>query len=428
MKNLDGFLKYVNAFAASKVVTAIKDGVIIVTPFTIVGSCFLLIANLPIPGYQEFMNNIFGLGWDEAFYQVVGSTFDVLAMIGIFGITSTYVKNEGFYGVPAGLLAIVCLFIINNHFVIMDDVVVSAVLPKEFLGGKGMIGAIVIGLFVGYVYSLCLKNNLKITLPDGVPPAVAVAFANLIPYMIVITIMVIFFILFKVWFNATFLEIVYDTMQIPLQNISSSLMGAFLIPLIISLLWWAGIHGSIIVSGILGPIFLANGLANQKLMDNAEILVAGDNAYIVTSQYVDQYITVTGAGFTLGLVLLMLFKSKSTQYKELGKLSLMPGLFNINEPVLFGTPIIFNPYMFIPFILAPLSSSLIVYFSIAIGFLPTFGAVVIPWTTPIVIGGLLIGGWKAAFVQVICLAVTTLIYFPFFRLMDKQAIENEKQN
>ncbi|MGL4677387.1 MAG: PTS sugar transporter subunit IIC [Brevinema sp.] len=425
MKNLDRILGYTNAFAASKSVTAIKDGVITVMPFTLVGSVFLLIANIPIPGYQQFMANIFGAGWDTVFYQVVGSTFDILAIIAVFGITYTYVKNEGFYAVPAGMLAIVCFLIVNSHFINVDDTIISSVFPKEFLGGKGMIGAIIMGLFVGYVYSLCLKNNLKITLPDGVPPGVAIAFSNLIPFMIIITMMAILFVFFKVVFNQTFLELVYEVLQTPLQGLSSSLVGAFLIPVIISLLWWAGIHGAIIISGILSPILMANGIANQKLIDDAQVLIAGENAYIVTAQYLDQYITVTGSGFTLGLVLLMVFRARSSHYKELGKLSLLPGLFNINEPVLFGTPIVFNPYMFIPFILAPLSSSLIIYTAIATGFLPPFGSILIPWTTPILIGGLIIGGPKAGFLQLVCLIVSTIIYFPFFRLADKQALEEE---
>ncbi|MGL5955611.1 MAG: PTS sugar transporter subunit IIC [Brevinema sp.] len=427
MSNLDRVLQCVNMFAASKVVVAIRDGIVAIGPFVLVGSMFLLIINIPILGYQEFMTNIFGNGWKELFYQVIESTFEILAIIVVFGITSTYVQNEGFYGVPAGLLAIVCLFIMNNHFVKVDDIVVFGVLPKEFLGGQGIIGAILLGLFVGYVYSLCLKYNLKITLPEEVPPGVATAFSNLIPFMIVITIMAILFVLIKTVFNQTFLEVVYKILQIPLQHFSSSLIGAFLIPILVSLLWWTGMNGGAIISGILGPILMANSIANQKLMDNAEILVTGDNAYIVTAQYFDQYISVTGSGFTLGLAILMLFRAKSPHYKEVGKSAFMPGLFNINEPILFGTPIVFNPYMLIPFILAPLSSSLIVYTAISTGFLAPFGAILVPWTTPIIIGGLIIGGPKAAFVQLVCLVVTIFIYFPFFRLMDKQAMENEKQ-
>ncbi|MGL4387772.1 MAG: PTS sugar transporter subunit IIC [Brevinema sp.] len=424
---IDAIVHVAGKIFTSKPILAIKDGIILTLPLTIVGSIFLLIGNLPIPGYTDFMAIFFGQDWDKGLYQIVGSTFDLLALIAVFGVSYTYVQNEKIYAVPAGILAIVCFFIVNNHFISVDSEVISGVFPKEFLGGKGMIGSIIIGLFVGYIYTLCLKNNLKISLPDGVPTAVASVFTSLIPFMIVMTTTMVIYNIFQFFTSSTLLDVIYNFLQQPLQGISSSLFGAFAIPVLISLLWWMGIHGSAIVSGILTPVLMANAIANQKVIEASETLISGTNSYIVTIQYLDQYITVTGAGFTLGLVLLMLH-AKSTHFKSLSKISLLPGIFNINEPILFGIPIVLNPYMFIPFILAPLASSLIVYTSISVGFLAPFGSIVVPWTTPIIIGGFLVGGWQGALVQTISLIVATLIYFPFFKIIDRQAYLEEQKN
>ncbi len=424
---LDRILPYVNAFVSSKIVTAIKDGLIFIMPLTIIGSAFLLVPNLPIPGYSDFMAGIFGANWADPFNQVVGSTFDILALGAVFAIAYTYVKNEGFNGVPTGMLAMVCFLIMNNHYVVADAANIGGVFPKEFLGSKGMIGAIFVGLTVGYIYAWCLKNKLEIKMPESVPTGVASAFTSLIPGAICMTLMAVLYAVFKGVFNKTFLELVYQVLQTPLQGLSSSFVGVILIVTIISMLWWTGVHGSSIVMGIMGPLLLANSIANQALIDSGVKLVAGDNAYIVTGQFIEQYVTVTGSGFTLGLVFLMMFRAKSEQFKQIGKMSLAPGLFNINEPVLFGTPIVLNPYMFLPFVLAPLSSAIILYVSIASGFLPPFGSVIVPWTTPIVISGLLIGGYKAAIVQLVCLVVTTFVYYPFFKIVDKQALDSENK-
>ena len=208
---------------------------------------------------------------------------------------------------------------------------------------------------------------------------------------------------------------------------SDSFAGALLIPLLISGFWWWGIHGATIIGGIMGPILQANGLANQEVFASGAKLVAGENAAIVTNQFIDQFITVGGSGLTLGLVVTMLIFSKSQQYKELGKLSIVPGLFNINEPIIFGFPMVFNPIMAIPFILAPVISAVMVYVSIATGIVDPFRAISVPWTTPIVISGFLVGGIKAAILQIAVFAMTVAVYFPFFKYQDKLAAEEENK-
>ncbi len=427
MKKISNYLlQGVMGFITSKPVIALRDGLLYTMPASLVGAMFLLFANVPIEGYTDFMANIFGIAWDKAIYQVVNSTLHMGALLGVFGIAYTYTQNEGYSGVSAGIIGIVSFLILNNHFVTYEGVLVSGALSTRFLGGQGIIGSILLGLFVGFMYSWCMKKNLKIVLPEAVPPGVANAFSSILPFFIITVCITIFYTIFDKVFQKTPLEIIYEVLQTPMQYLGSSLAGAILIPLLISLLWWCGIHGPLVVMGIMGPILGANGLANQQLRDQGVELIAGENAFIVTGQVIDQFVTVSGSGFTLGLVISMVLFAKSSHFKQLGKLALVPGLFNINEPIIFGMPIVFNPFMLIPFICAPVASGVLVFFAIQSGFLEPFGAVAVPWTTPIIISGFLVGGWKAALLQLITTIMTTCIYLPFFKLQDKIAYKKEE--
>ncbi|MDN6013242.1 MAG: PTS transporter subunit EIIC, partial [Lactococcus sp.] len=214
----------------------------------------------------------------------------------------------------------------------------------------------------------------------------------------------------------------------PLQGVTSTLPGVIIMGLLIPLFWFLGIHGSTIVSGIMSPLLTANSLDNQDIINSGKALTLANGGKVVTMQFLDQFMTVTGAGMTIGLVIFMVTLAKSSQYKELGKLSIVPSIFNINEPVIFATPIVMNPIMFIPFVLAPVASGLLTYFAIYIGLVPMFKGVLVPWTTPPIVSGFLANGWEAAVLQAVCLIMTFFIYLPFARKMDQITVTQEKEN
>jgi PTS system cellobiose-specific IIC component len=182
-----------------------------------------------------------------------------------------------------------------------------------------------------------------------------------------------------------------------------------------------------VVGGVMGPILGANSLANQDILNAGGTLVAGQNAHIVSQQFVDQFITFGGSGMTLGLVVAMIILAKSKQMKTLGKLSLVPGIFNINEPILFGFTIVLNPIMMFPFIAVPTLSGIISYFAISSGLIPAFGAVAVPWTTPPILSGFIVGGWRAAVWQILLILMAAAIYLPFLKISDKQLVKLEEQ-
>ena len=411
-------------FVSLKGVVALKDGLLYTMPLTIVGSVFLLLANFPIQAVVDWLN---AMGWIDPLNQAYGATFNIVALIGVMGIAYEYVKKEGYQGLNAGVLGIVVFLITTNSFVVAESgEVVSNVIDKTWTAGQGMITAIIIGLIVGWVYSWFMKHDIRIKMPAGVPEGVANSFTALIPALAIITGATLVYSFFKFVLDTTFIEAVYTVIQTPLQGMTDSLGGVLMMTFLIPFLWWFGVHGSTIVGGLMGSLLQANGLANQAIIDSGLELTIENGGRIVTQQFIDQFITVTGAGLTLGLVMYMIFFAKSKQCKELGKLGGVPGIFNINEPILFGTPIVMNPFLALPFIGMPVLSGIITYFSISTGLVPLFSAISVPWTTPPIISGFIVGGWRAALLQAAILILSFFVYLPFIRKIDKMNLEAEK--
>ena len=284
----DKFVEFMGRFAEIRAVAALRDGFIMTTPFTVCGSVFLLIANLPIPGYPEFMANLFGKDWTAPLNAVAGGTFSVVALIAVLAITYKYVEAEGCDAIMASILSL------STFLIVLPPTVMSK-------GGEA----------VG----------------DVIPKA------------------------------------------------------------------WAGIHGPNVVGGVVSPILIANSLDNQALIDAGQQLMGNPSAKIITCQVNDVFIKSGGCGLTFGLLIASWLSSQSSQMKSLTKLATVPGFFNINEPIIFGLPIVFNPFLLVPFVLVPLFALFLTYGAIAVGFMAPFSAVQVPWTTPPILAGLLLDGW-----------------------------------
>ena len=415
-------------FVNLKAIVALKDGILFTMPLIIVGSVLLLITQFPWTGFTDFMASVFGEGWTVPLSQAQNASFGIIAIVAAIGIAYTYVKNEGFEPLSAGVLSLVVFLIATPSTAAnADGAIIDSVIPKAWTGGKGMITAIIVGLLVGYLYSLLLKKDIKIKMPEGVPQGVVNAFSALLPASIVILGAMFVYIFFSMVTGGTFVEWIYEVIQTPLQGLSDSLGAVIVITFIIPFLWMFGVHGSTIVGGIMDPLLIANAQDNQAIIDAGKELTIANGAHIVTHQFLNIYINMTGAGVTIGLVIAMLLFAKSAQFKQLGKLTILPGLFNINEPVLFGTPIVANPFMIIPFIGVPMLTGILLYLAIRIGLVPPFSGVMPPWTTPPIISGFMSGGWRAALFQAFEIVLSVAIYLPFFKKQDAMTLEMEKQ-
>lgn len=410
-------------FVNTKAMQALKNGLLYSMPMMMIGALFLLITNFP---YKPFTDALSSAGITPVLNQATDCTFSIIAMIATIGIAFTYVKNEGYNGLPAGMISLCTYLIMQPSSVVGENGSSVGVILKSWTGGQGMIAAIACGILVGWAYSIFMKRNITIKMPAGVPEGVANAFIALIPGVVIIVCATVIYGIFKVGMGITPIEWIYKVLQLPLQGMTDSFGGVIAMGFIIPFFWFFGIHGSTIIGdGIMGPILLANSAANQAILDSGLPLTLANGGHIVTKQFLDQFMTVTGSGVTIGLVLYMVFFAKSRQLKEIGKLGIAPSVFNVNEPVLFGTPIVLNPMLAVPFIIMPILSGIIQYVAIYTGLCPMYGGVVVPWTCPAVISGFLVGGWRTALLQIAILALSFFIYLPFIRTADKRYVEQE---
>ncbi|HEU6241168.1 TPA: PTS sugar transporter subunit IIC, partial [Streptococcus pneumoniae] len=296
-------------------------------------------------------------------------------------------------------------------------------ISKVWFGGQGIIGAIIIGLVVGSIYTFFIKRKIVIKMPEQVPQAIAKQFEAMIPAFVIFLSSMIVYILAKSLTNGgTFIEMIYSAIQVPLQGLTGSLYGAIGIAFFISFLWWFGVHGQSVVNGVVTALLLSNLDANKAMLASGNLSLE-NGAHIVTQQFLDSFLILSGSGITFGLVVAMLFAAKSKQYQALGKVAAFPAIFNVNEPVVFGFPIVMNPVMFVPFILVPVLAAVIVYGAIATGFMQPFSGVTLPWSTPAILSGFLVGGWQGVVTQLLVLAMSTMVYFPFFKIQDRLACQ-----
>ena len=425
-------MKFVN----TKAIQALRDGMLLSLPFIMVGSVFLLLASFPVPAVADWMNKT---GLTHFWNQAYDASFGIVAIFAVVGIAYTWAKNEHVDPLPAGMTAFVGFLIIMNPTTpVMDGskTVISAAkaptlltgfIDRTWLGGQGMIAAIIIGMITGWIYSWFIKKKITIKLPDQVPPAVAGSFVALIPAAVLTCLWLAVYAGFDKLAGTTMTEWIYHTIQTPLQGLSDSFGGILVMTILVPFFWFFGVHGSTLLGGIVGPILGANALQNAEIFKKYGYVDAAHGGHIVIQGLFDQFSTVTGAGMTLGLVVFMTFFARSQQMKGIGKLALIPGIFNINEPVLFGVPLVLNPVLALPFFLMPPLSAGSTYLLIKAGILPYLNGVQVPWTTPPVISGFLIGGWKVAVWQAIILIISFFIYLPFARKYDTVLYMQEQE-
>jgi PTS system cellobiose-specific IIC component len=292
------------------------------------------------------------------------------------------------------------------------------------MGSKGLFVAMIIAMISTEIYRFFIQKNIIIKMPDGVPPAVSKSFIALIPGFVVIAFIWILRLIVEQTSFESLHNIVGEILGKPLGVLGGSLIGSLVAVFLIQLLWSCGLHGASIVGGVMGPIWLASMDANRIAFQGGQT----DLPNIFTQQFFDIFIYIGGSGATLALVVAMLLRSRSQQMKQLGRLAIGPGIFNINEPITFGMPIVMNPLLILPFILTPLATVIITYLAMKTGLVVRPSGIAVPWTMPPIIGGYLAAGNKisGAVLQIVNFVVAFAIYYPFFRIWDKQKFAEEK--
>ena len=262
-------------------------------------------------------------------------------------------------------------------------------------------------------------------MPENVPPAVARSFAALIPSTVILLFWgLIAFLSVKLGYDSLF-DMVVKLVSTPLIIVGTGIIATILSVIFNSLFWGIGIHGGQIVGAVMNPIWLTASDQNRLAYEAGKEL-----PHIVTSTFMDSIVWMGGGGATIGLAIVMFFFARSKQNKILGKLALPPGLFNINEPLLFGLPVVMNLKIWIPFILAPVATTIVSYYAMYFGLVAKTTGVIIPWATPPIISGYLATGGKisGALLQVVTILLTIIIYYPFFRSIDNEYKKEEEKN
>lgn len=424
------FMPFAGRLAAQRHLGALKDGIILAMPLIIIGSLFLILGFLPIPGYAEFMAKVFGEHWLDKLLYPVDATFNMMGLVAAFGIAYRLAERYEMDALTAGTLSL-SAFLLATPFNVpftpagaTDAVSVGGAIPVALMGSKGLFVAMIIAMFSTEVYRFILKKNIVIKMPDGVPPAVSKSFVALIPGFVVVTIVWVVRLIVEYFGINSIHDLVGIVLGKPLGLLGGTLIGSIIAFGLIQLLWAAGLHGMNIVSGVMSPIWL------NATGENMEAFKAGKELpNIFTQQFFEIFVNIGGSGATIGLVIAMLIWAKSQQMKQLGKLSGGPGLFMINEPVVFGMPIVMNPLLIVPFFLAPIVNIILTYYAMDLGFVAKPAGIAIPWTTPPLIGGYLATGGhiSGAIMQLVNITVGFFIYLPFFKMWDKLKLAEEQQ-
>lgn len=381
---------------------AIRNGLALALPAIIVGSLFLIVGNIPIPAWTKFITP-----YQPMLAAAVSVSFGIISLLGTIGIGYELSKSYKLDAISGAALALIAFLTIE----LSDKLVID---PATF-GSGSLFTAIIAAISTTEIFRLCLKHKLIIRLPAGVPPAVSNSFVSLIPTAIVL--LLFWTIRVPLHFNlALFIDHIFG----PLLFALNTLPGIMVYTLLVSLLWCAGIHGDITLEGVTDPIFLT------FITANAAAFAHGQAApYITAAGFSSLFVNVGGTGATLTLVLLML-RSKTKTYKELGRLAIGGSLFEINEPVIFGFPIIMNPLMMIPFVIIPQVLAVGTYLLMA-GNIIGRPTTVVPWTIPPIIGPLMATGWdwRAAVWSAVEIVIAIAIYWPFFKVAEKQMLVKE---
>ena len=416
------FMPVAAKVGSQKHVQAIRDGLVLSMPLTIAGSIFLILAFLPISGYYEFMTGIFGDGWMGKVLYPVRATFDIMAIFGCIGVSYRLAEKNKVDCLSSVALALMTFMILTPFKVSFMNNTVEAI-PLMYTGSAGLFGAIISSIISVEIYSWFIRKNIVIKMPENVPPAVAKSFVALIPTLALMTGTLIV----RLILENTSLQNVHELLKVilttPLKTLVGSWWGLAIIIAVIQLFWIAGLHGSTIILGMIGPVLGLLGDQNRLAYEaGAEI------PNIIGGPFFDIFISLGGGGGTFALAFLLAFVSRSRQLKEIGKISVGAAFFNINEPIIFGLPIVMNPYLIIPFFITPLVTGLIGYFSVATGLLPKLPGISVPWTTPPLISGYLasIGSFRYVILQVILIVIGMIIYLPFFKAFDNKILEDEK--
>lgn len=404
------------AVGQQKYVTSIRDGFILALPFMIVGSFMLVFI---FPPFSPDTSWGFARAWlqfslDHRANLMLPYYFS-MGIMTIFisvGVAASLARHHALDPLTSGMLSLM-------GFLLIAAPLKEGQISTAYFSGQGIFTALLVAIYTTELYALLRRNNITIRLPPEVPTGVARSFEILIPVLAVVLTLHPLNLIIEAQFGMIIPEAIMSLVK-PLVAASDTLPAILLSVLVCQILWFAGIHGALIVTGIMNPFWMANLSVNQ-----AAIAAGTAIPHIYVQGFWDHYLLIGGVGSTLPLALLLI-RSKAVHLRTIGRMGIVPGMFNINEPILFGAPIIMNPLFFIPFVLVPMVNATLAYFALDFGLVARVVSMT-PWTTPAPIGASWAANWafSPVIMCLICMFTATLMYYPFFKAYEKQLLEQD---
>lgn len=423
MKILTDFLEKTLAPIAAKVsnialIKAITQGMMSTIPVTVGVSVIAVLANLPIEVWQNFLETT---GMLQPAKDVVAVTSSMLAIYIIFTVSYSVAGIRNQKGLIPAILSAAVFLSLMPKTVTVGDSSVDALLVLN-LGSRGIFVAIILGVAVASLFCYLVAKGFTIKLPESVPANVSESMGP--TFVAIIIISLTFFV--KWGFSLTSFGDIFTFLETyltkPAMLLGNSGWAAVLYGVLRSLFWFFGIHPSPL-NAVFIPLSTAATVANIEAFQSG--VPAGQLPYLEFT-IVMALVTIGGTGNTLGLSFTML-KAKSEQYKALNKIALVPGLFNINEPYVFGLPLMLNPTYFIPLILSSFAGGAVGLIFVRLGLLGAFNPEVsVAWVVPTVIAGFFRGGIMMLIMVVITIIVQSLVYYPFYKVEDRRLYEEEQ--
>ena len=434
----------------NKYLSAIKNAFQTFMPLTIAGAVGVLWCNVLVnadSGLGLFWEPIMALDFiNPAFNAINFATISCITVGITFGISQEIGESNGETGYFAGLLGLACWISVtqNSHGTYLLTEVVDGVtkistnadgattaftgIAGGALGATGLFTGMIIGIVSVEIFCKLRKvDKLKLKMPESVPPGVARAFEVLIPACITLIIIAIIGRVAEMITGLYLNDLISTYIQEPLGEVGATIPGVMIIFILIMLFWLVGIHGNNMLSAVKEALFTPLMLENIETFSKTNNAY-GDDLHIFAMAWLQMFGEFGGSGVTIGLVIAILIFGKREDNRTIAGISMVPALFNINETVVFGIPMVLNPILGIPFIIAPLATIIVGYILTVIGFCPK-AVINTPWTTPPILLGFLTTGANimGAVSQAIVLVVSIVVYTPFLlayeRFQNKQAAE-----
>lgn len=426
IKQIEKAQPFFQKVAANKYLRAVRDGFIALMPIIIFSSIFLLIANVPLIWHFSWPVKV-----SNALNMFYNMSMGVLALMASSSVAKALTDSFNLDLPKTDQIPVVGVqFTAQVSFILVavdtiTDKLNNLYFAVAMIGTKGLICAFLVAFIVPNVYFQCFKHNITIKLPDAVPQNIAGAFKNIIPFAISTFFFWIFSLAFRAATGTNLASWIIQVLS-PLFTAADGYLGLAIVYGAMAFFWFIGIQGPSIVEPAVTAIYLSNVELNLSAWKAGN--VAGANRILAQGT---QYFVATlgGTGATLVITLMFAFWSKSKELKAVGRAASIPVLFGVNEPILFGAPLILNPVFFIPFILTPIANVWLFKVFVDIFHMPGF-IYNLPWTTPGTLGLIMGTGFSigSVILAILLLVVDTIMYYPFFKAYDIQKCAEESKN